>query len=128
MLDKDNPLRKSKYGDEVRRLARARTLTVLARLSANHKRHVLRFLYVSGLILKGRIVKLEGDESAVNLKRAPTWLSATSTSGSSPSVREDCARGALSVRVSRGGQCPRPRLRRRRAGIHPGVSCQPTPS
>ena len=46
MLDKDNPLRKSKYGGGVRRLARARTLTVLARLSANRKRHVLRFLYV----------------------------------------------------------------------------------
>src|SRR3712207_396996 len=34
LLDKDRPLRQSKQGDEVRTLARARTLTTLARLAA----------------------------------------------------------------------------------------------
>jgi hypothetical protein len=52
MLDKDRPLRHSKEGDEVRTLARARTLTVLARLDGSRKRSVLQFLYESGLITK----------------------------------------------------------------------------
>jgi hypothetical protein len=47
LLDKDRPLRKAKAGDEVRTLARARTLTTLDLLMLNseHQRRVLRFLY-----------------------------------------------------------------------------------
>jgi hypothetical protein len=36
LLDKDRPLRQSKEGDEVRTLARARTLTVLSRMDGEH--------------------------------------------------------------------------------------------
>jgi hypothetical protein len=52
LLDKDSPLRQSGEGDEVRTLARARTLTVLPRLDGNRKGTVVRFLYESGLIAK----------------------------------------------------------------------------
>jgi len=44
------PLRKSAEGDEVRILARARTLTVLRRLGTRRKRSVLDFLYEAELI------------------------------------------------------------------------------
>jgi len=44
------PLRKSAEGDEVRILARARTLTVLRRLGSRRKRSVLDFLYEADLI------------------------------------------------------------------------------
>lgn len=51
LLDKDRPLRHSEEGDDVRILARARTLTALTRLS-ERKRSVLQFLYESQLIDK----------------------------------------------------------------------------
>jgi Pentapeptide repeats (9 copies) len=51
LIDKDRPLRHSKEGDEVRTLARARTLTVLTRLDGVRKGSVLRFLYESNLIV-----------------------------------------------------------------------------
>jgi hypothetical protein len=47
---KPKPLRKSLQGDEVRILARARTLTVLRRLDSGRKRSVLDFLYEAELI------------------------------------------------------------------------------
>ena len=50
LLDKARPLRQSKEGDEVRTLARARTLTLLPRLDGDRKANVLRFLYESNLI------------------------------------------------------------------------------
>jgi len=56
LLDKDRPLRQRKKIDQVghiddaRTLARARTLTVLARLDCNRKGTVVRFLYEAGLI------------------------------------------------------------------------------
>lgn len=50
LLDKDGPLRESGKGDEVRTLARSRTLTVLARLDGYRKGSVVRFLFESGLI------------------------------------------------------------------------------
>ncbi len=54
-------LRKSSEDDEVRTVARVRTLTVLPRLDGVRKRSVLQFLYESGLIEKGkRIVDLDG--------------------------------------------------------------------
>jgi Pentapeptide repeats (8 copies) len=56
LLEKDKPLRQSKEGDEVRTLARARTLTVLRRLDGERKARVLQFLYESGLIDKNRVV------------------------------------------------------------------------
>jgi uncharacterized protein YjbI with pentapeptide repeats len=53
ILDKDNPLRKSKIEDEVRKIARVRTLTVLPRLDNRRKRITIQFLHESGLIEKG---------------------------------------------------------------------------
>ena len=55
-------LRKSQSEDEVRKIARVRTLTVLPRLDATRKRSVLQFLHESGLIDK--------DTSIVGLKGA----------------------------------------------------------
>jgi len=55
-------LRDSGEEDEVRNVARVRTLTVLLRLDANRKRIVLQFLYESGLIKK--------DESIIDLRTA----------------------------------------------------------
>src|SRR5215204_3184162 len=52
LLDKDRPLRQSIEGDEVRTLARARTLTVLPRLDGAEKANVVQFLYESDLITK----------------------------------------------------------------------------
>ena len=56
LLNKEWSLRQSKEGDEVRTLARARTLTVLSRLDRERKRSVVQFLYESGLITKDRAV------------------------------------------------------------------------
>jgi len=56
LLDKDRPLRESKESDEVRTLARARTLTVLARLEGVRKRSVMQVLYESGLITKPALI------------------------------------------------------------------------
>jgi uncharacterized protein YjbI with pentapeptide repeats len=69
LLDKDRPLRQSKEGDEVRTLARARTLTVLARLEGGRKGNVVRFLFESGLITQpALILDLAGaDLKAANL-------------------------------------------------------------
>src|SRR5229473_2658239 len=45
-------LRDSAEEDEVRKIARVRTLTILARLDADRKASVIQFLYESGLIDK----------------------------------------------------------------------------
>jgi len=51
LLDEGRPLRQSKEGDEeARRLARARTLTVLSRLDGRRQGSVVRFLAEAGLI------------------------------------------------------------------------------
>src|SRR5215218_3165418 len=81
LLDKDRPLLKSATasevptgtdGEEVRTLARARTLTVLPRLNGERKRSILQFLYESRLIIKGHVVvALRGaDLTAANLRAA----------------------------------------------------------
>ncbi|GHP00951.1 hypothetical protein KSF_109980 [Reticulibacter mediterranei] len=55
-----NNLRNSRENEEVRDIARVRTLTVLTRLDANRKGSVLQFLHESGLIYKDKcIVNLE---------------------------------------------------------------------
>ena len=47
--------------EEVRKIVRARTLTILPRLDRDRKRSVLQFLYESGLISRGKnTVKLDG--------------------------------------------------------------------
>jgi uncharacterized protein YjbI with pentapeptide repeats len=56
LLDRNGRLRESQEGDEVRTLARARTLTVLTRLDGGRKGSVLRFLYEADLITKDRLV------------------------------------------------------------------------
>ncbi len=56
LLHKDKPLRQSKEGDEVRALARARTVTVLAMLDGYLRASVVVFLYESGLIAKDRVI------------------------------------------------------------------------
>jgi hypothetical protein len=62
LLDKERPLRQSKEGDEVRILARARTLTVVTRLDSFGIGSAIRFLYEAELI--GR------DNPVVDLKSA----------------------------------------------------------
>ena len=65
LLEKN--LRKSVEDDEVRKIGRVRTLTVLRRLDEARKGIVLQFLYESGLIDKGRkIIDLDG----ANLSKA----------------------------------------------------------
>jgi len=59
LLDKN--LRESAENNEVRNIARVRTLTVLSRLDDVRKRTVLQFLHESGLIAKGKsIIDLHG--------------------------------------------------------------------
>lgn len=67
LLEKN--LRGSSPGDEVRNIARARTLTVLRQLDSERKAYVLKFLYESHLIDKGgQIVDLhEADLSGAYL-------------------------------------------------------------
>ncbi len=62
-------LRESQTEDEVRKIARVRTLTVLPRLDGQRKRNVILFLYESGLInTDKRIIDLNGaDLGEVNL-------------------------------------------------------------
>jgi hypothetical protein len=60
-------LRESKEGDEVRTIARVLTLTILPRLDAKRKYHVLQFLYESKLIENGKSVI---DMSGTDLSRA----------------------------------------------------------
>jgi hypothetical protein len=71
---KPKPLRKSVRGDDVRILARARTLTVLRRLRSGRKRSVLDFLYEAGLIEKTQpIIELgspDRDGNAADLRGA----------------------------------------------------------
>jgi uncharacterized protein YjbI with pentapeptide repeats len=63
LLDKDRPLRHSKEDDEVRTLARARTLTVLRQLDGTRKADVVRFVYEAGLICKDRgVLDLRGGD------------------------------------------------------------------
>ncbi len=59
----DAKLRESKDGDEVRSIARSRTLTVIRSLDATRKGALLRFLYESDLInASGRFIYLKGAE------------------------------------------------------------------
>jgi uncharacterized protein YjbI with pentapeptide repeats len=74
LLYKDKPLRQSEEGDEVRTLARVRTLTVLPRLDGERKGTVLEFLHRSDLITKDRVIvdlhgaDLRGINRAVSLQ------------------------------------------------------------
>jgi hypothetical protein len=77
LTDEKRPLHRSQVGDSLSTVARARTLTVLARLDGERKGSVLRFLYESGLITKDRVVvdltraDLNGaDLAGANLARA----------------------------------------------------------
>ena len=73
LLDKDKPLRQSEEDSEVRILARARTLTVLARLDGLHEVQVVQFLYESDLIAADRPVVLDlggADLSWADLRKA----------------------------------------------------------
>src|SRR5215208_8228948 len=55
LTNKERPLRRAQPGDDLSVVARARTLTVLARLvDPEHKGSVVQFLYESGLITRGR--------------------------------------------------------------------------
>src|SRR5260370_800896 len=76
-------LRESKPEDEVRKIGRVHTLTVLHRLDSERKRSVLQFLYESDLIVKGNsFINLDGAElSGANLREAD--LSEAELSGAS---------------------------------------------
>jgi hypothetical protein len=47
LLDKQRPLQRSREGELVRTVARARTLTALTRLDGSRRRSVLQFVYES---------------------------------------------------------------------------------
>jgi len=66
----EKKLRDSAEEDEVRNIARLRTLTILHRLDASRKGSVLQFLYESGLIDKNkRIIDMsEADLDGANLR------------------------------------------------------------
>jgi len=67
----EKKLRESQPEDEVRTIARVRTLTVLLRLDGERKRSVLQFLHESGLIEEKNIIDLNGaDLSHANLRGA----------------------------------------------------------
>src|SRR5215208_1265471 len=63
LLNKDRPLRQSKERDEVRTLARARTLTILERMNPSRKRQVIQFLYEADLIRD-----VEGSQPIISLR------------------------------------------------------------
>ena len=65
----DKKLRESQPEDELRKIARVRTLTVLTRLDADRKKSILLFLYESSLIKKDKlIINLSGaDLTNINL-------------------------------------------------------------
>src|SRR5260221_1248189 len=65
LLYKDNPLRESASEDEVRKIARVRTLTMLTRLDNERKKSVLQFLHESGLI--------ETDKHIIDLRGADLY-------------------------------------------------------
>lgn len=52
LTDKERPLRRAKPGDDLSTVARARTLTTLARLNGERKGRVVQFLFESGMITK----------------------------------------------------------------------------
>jgi uncharacterized protein YjbI with pentapeptide repeats len=97
LLDKDRPLSQSKEDDEVRTLARARTLTLLSRLNRAHKRSTVQFLYESGLVdTERRIVDLTGaDLSGANLSWEADLIDAI-LSGAKPRGEADLRDADLS--------------------------------
>jgi hypothetical protein len=56
LTDEKRPLSRARLSDNLSTMARARTLTTLARLDGSRKRSVLQFLYESGLVIKDRVV------------------------------------------------------------------------
>jgi hypothetical protein len=72
LTDKEQPLHKAQPGDPLSTVARAQTLTMLARLDSERKGSVMRFLYESDLITEGRfIVDLrKGDLREADLRGA----------------------------------------------------------
>jgi len=66
----EKKLRESSEDDEVRKIARVRTLTVLPRLDGRRKRSVVQFLHESGLIDKDKKII---DLSLVDLSGARLW-------------------------------------------------------
>jgi hypothetical protein len=56
LTDEKRPLHRAQVGDSLSTVARARTLTVLARLDSERKGNVVQFLYESGLLAKNRVV------------------------------------------------------------------------
>jgi uncharacterized protein YjbI with pentapeptide repeats len=83
LLDED--LLRSEEGDEVRALARARTLTVLGRVDHSRKGSVVQFLYESRLIQKGQpVVALDSallDDMGCAARTNCTNLSSADLSG-----------------------------------------------
>jgi uncharacterized protein YjbI with pentapeptide repeats len=97
-----------KSGDEVRTVARARTLTALSRLDSRRKSNLLQFLYESRLLEKGKpIVGLHGaDLREANLREANlggAYLSGANLSGANLS-RADLSRADLSRADLRGAK------------------------
>jgi hypothetical protein len=61
LLDKNKPLSETQPGDNLRVVARARTLTILPSLDRGRKANILQFLYEAHLISRGHsVVSLKG--------------------------------------------------------------------
>src|SRR5258707_527290 len=122
-------LRESKPEDEVRKIGRVHTLTVLHRLDSERKRSVLQFLYESDLIVKGNsFINLDGAElSGANLVGANLGaadLGAANLSGAD--LREASLGGAelsgADLRAASLSQASLSRAALRRAGLTRGDS------
>jgi uncharacterized protein YjbI with pentapeptide repeats len=79
LTDKERPLHKAQPGDTLSTVARARTLTVLARLDSERKGSVVRFLYEAGLIHKDcLIVDLQRSRDLRGADLSATYLTNSS--------------------------------------------------
>lgn len=101
MLEKN--LRDSEEGSEARTLARARTLTILSRLSSDRKKRLLQFLYEAYLIKEANpVVDLDGaalrglDLSGNNLSGGPFLIKTQLGSGRSSIVGQPDNAASLS--------------------------------
>jgi uncharacterized protein YjbI with pentapeptide repeats len=75
LTHEEQPLHKAQMGDNLSVLARARTLTMLSKLTGDRKRSALQFLYESNLITKGKAFVresglIEAQHTVVDLRGA----------------------------------------------------------
>jgi len=94
LTDRDRPLHRAQVGDSLSTVARARTLTVLARLEGKRKRSVVQFLYETGLIAADRLVL---DLSGADLSGADLSGAILSDANLSGAVLSDASLGGADL-------------------------------